>query len=100
MIIYRFGGLVEAWKGCGMLPIEPEVMASHASLMKHAKAYVKKVQDQGLRHLLWVQRLEVFSPIGKEEVLQLFRDEDPEFLVRKKETLMSWTSHPTNGDAS
>ena len=89
MIIYRFTGLSEYFKGCGMMHIDPVADSNKTKLLKHANQYVKHLTDANKGFDLGVQKLHVRS-MDQELAVKLFSTEDVEELVEKREWIKRW----------
>lgn len=91
MIIYRFNGRAEAFKGCGMLLIDPIVDSSLTRIKKAAQSRTRKIKKSGVQYDLWLEKLWIKAP-ALTDIIEIITTEDPGILIEKTERLQNWSS--------
>ena len=91
MIIYRFCGTSEIWKGTGMLPIDPQIDSSAVKIAKAAKAWIKEAKRAGVQYKVHTEQL-VLQSLDKDAAMQIFREDSPESLIQERTELEHWST--------
>ena len=92
MKIYRIGGKAEAFKGCGMLFVEPECGSSLAPLKKRLNALAKDYTKAEIDFDINIAVLEL-KPLDVATAVDMFAANDPEVMVKSREIVYtkSWS---------
>ena len=86
MIIYRMCGKAEAFKGCGMIEIEPECRSALAPLKKRLNAESSALESAEIDHDLRLEKLQI-KKLDAVVALELFTVQCPSVLVESCEVV-------------